>query len=81
MHNVNHKTLFTLFLFKQRKMNKQNRTVVKILKQSLIYPLGDEKANHVNFMQPMLISCSCFFSSLEGIIRKGVKNINLSTDL
>ena len=66
-----HKTVFTVCLFKQRKISnktKQNKTVVKI-HECLIYLLGGETANHVNFMQHMLVShSSCYFSSLEDII-------------
>ena len=51
-------------------MNKIIKTVVKIHEQSLVYLCGDKTANHVNFMLPMLVSCSCYFSSLEGDIRK-----------
>ena len=33
---------------------------------NIIYGLGNETANHVNFMQHMLVSySSCYFSSLE----------------
>ena len=50
---------------KQRKMNKQNET-----------------ANHVNLMQPMLISySSCYFSALEGDIRKESNFQPLETSL
>ena len=59
--------------FKQRKMKKNIKTVVKIHEQSLVYLCGVKTANHVNFMLPMLISCSiahAIFSSLEGDIRK-----------
>ena len=46
-------------------MNKQNKTVVKIHKS-----LGCETANHVNFMQHMLVLYSlCYFSSPDGDIR------------
>ena len=46
-------------------MNEQNITVVKIHSKSLIYLFGGEIANHANFMQPMLISYSSYFKSLE----------------
>ena len=51
-------------------MNKQNKTVVYI-HESLIYLLGGETANHVNFMHSMLVSySSCYFSSEQGYIAK-----------
>ena len=38
--------------------------------------LGDETANHVNFMQHMLVShSSCYFSSLEGNIAEVSKKL------
>ena len=58
MHNVNSETLLHVFI--QTKENEKNiKTVVKIHEQSLDYLCGDKTANHVNFMLPMLISCSC----------------------
>ena len=58
---INHKTFFYI-LFIQIKINeqiKQNKTVVKFMK---VYLLGCETANHVNFMQHMLVSySSCYF--------------------
>ena len=45
-----HKTLFAFCLFKQRKINKQNKTVVNIR-----YMLGGETADHVYSIQPMLV--------------------------
>ena len=56
--------------FKQRKMKKKIKTVVKIHERSLVYLSGDKTANHVNFMLPMLIHAHAIFSSLEGDIRK-----------
>ena len=57
-------------------MNTQTKRF-NILYKSLIYMLGGETANHVNFMQSMLISySSCYFSSLEGHIEK-CQSINL----
>ena len=35
-------------------MNNQNKTFVKFIKMYLIYLLGDETANRVNIMQPLL---------------------------
>ena len=60
MQNVNDKTLFTFCLFQQQKMKKQNITVVKIHFKSLSVTV-----NHVTLMQPTLIPCSCYLSSLE----------------
>ena len=53
-------------------MNKLSKTMAIIfIKKYLIYMFGDETANHVNFIQPMLISyVSCSFSPLEVDIRK-----------
>ena len=49
---------------------------------SLIYLKGDETANHVNFMQPMLSSYSSrYFSALEGNIRKESNFQPLETSL
>ena len=65
MWNVkfNRKTFFYI-LFIQIKINEQtkhNKTVVKI-HESLVYLLGFETANHVNFMQHMLVLySSCYF--------------------
>ena len=60
-----HKIVFTICLFKQ---TKQNKTVVKN-HESLIYLVGGKTANHVNFMQHMLVSTHhAIFSSLEGNI-------------
>ena len=51
-----------LDVFIKTKKNEQiDKTVVKIHEQSLVYLVGDKTANHVNFMLPMLISCSCYF--------------------
>ena len=50
---------------------------VTINKKSLIYLLGGEIANHVNFMQNMLVlHSSCYFSSLEGNIAEVSKIIH-----
>ena len=57
-----HKNCF-YSLFIQTKINKQtkqNKTVVKIMKV-LNYLLGGETANHVNFMQHMLVSHSSYY--------------------
>ena len=65
MQNVNYKKRS---LLKQRKMNK-----IKTVKNSfkvLNLPVRGKTANYIDFVQPMLISCSCFFSSLDGDIRK-----------
>ena len=50
-------------MFIQTKENgkKNIKTVVQIHEQSLVYLCGDKTANHVIFMLPMLISCSCYF--------------------
>ena len=77
MQNVNHRTPFLYILFIQTKKNKQNTTVFKIHKESLIILLGNETAKDANFMQHMLITYSpCYFSSLEGDMRK-CKNIKV----
>ena len=59
----NHETVFYI-LFIQTKINEQtthNKTVVKI-RESLVYLLRGETANHVNFMQHMLVlHSSCYF--------------------
>ena len=60
MHNVNSETFLQVFI-QTKEMNKIIKTVVKIHEQSLVYLFGDKTANHVNFMLPMLISCSCYF--------------------
>ena len=68
--SFNHKSLFTFCLFKHRNVNKQNKTKVllKFIKV-LIYLLGGGIANHVNFMQPMLVSyLSYYFSPSESDI-------------
>ena len=70
MHNVNSETLFTCVHSNKGKKIKNIKTVVKIHEQSLVYLCGDKTANQVNFMLSMLISCSCYFNSLEGDIRK-----------
>ena len=73
---VKHKTLFTFCLFKQRKMNIQNKTVIKI--HDL---LEGETANYVYSMQPMLVSySSCYLSYLDGDIRKKVSKFYLTLD-
>ena len=60
---------FIYILLIQTKKNKQNKTVVKIHCKSSSM-LDGVTANHVKFMQPMLISyLSFYFSSLEGAIR------------
>ena len=47
-------------------MNKTKQNCCLSLFNSLIYLLEGETANHVNFMQHMLVSySSCCFSSLE----------------
>ena len=56
------KTVFTICLFKQRQISKQNKTEVKI--HFLIYLLGGKTANHVNFMQHMLVSLIILFLAL-----------------
>ena len=78
MQNVARKTFFLHFVYSnQEKMNKQNKTVVKIHFKVFYLPVEHETANHVNFMPALLISYSlCYFSSLEGDIQK-YKNINL----
>ena len=51
-------------------MNKQNKTkqLLKFMKV-LSLPVGNETANHVNFMQHMLgLYSSCYFTSLESDI-------------
>ena len=49
------------------KTNKTKQNCCKSPSKSLIYLLGGETANHVNFMQHMLVLySSCYFSSLEG---------------
>ena len=51
-------------------MNNHNITkqLLKFMK-SLVYLLGCETANHVDYMQHMLVLySSCYFSSLEGDI-------------
>ena len=81
MRNVklNHKTILTICLFKQR--NKGENCCSNSLKSS-IYLLGDEPAKHVNLMHPMLVSnSSCYFSSLEGGIRKVSEKITLESSL
>ena len=71
------KLLYILFI--QRKKNEQT-SQTKLLSSfsvtlSFIYLLGSETANRINFMQHMLfLYSSCYFSSLEGVIRK-VSNI------
>ena len=40
---------------KKKEKEQTNKTVVKIHKKSLIYLLGGETANHVYFMQHMLV--------------------------
>lgn len=65
------KHFFYVVSFKLRKMNKSDKTVVEIqnsLKVFLCYPLRGNTANDVNFMLPILILCSCYFSSLEGMV-------------
>ena len=58
MHNLKH----FLHVFIQTKENEKNiKMVVKIHEESLVYLCGDKTANHVNFMLPVLISCSCYF--------------------
>ena len=54
-----HKTVFTGF-FIQTKINKQKKTVVKIMKV-FNYLLVGETAKHVNFLQHMLVSHSSFY--------------------
>ena len=47
---------------KINKQTKQNKTIVKVHKKSLIYLLGGKTVNLVNFMQHMLVSySSCYF--------------------
>ena len=56
-------------------MNKQNKTkqLLKVMKV-FVYLLGCETANHVNFMQYMLVLYSLYyFSSLEGDIAEVLK--------
>ena len=63
------KTIFYIF-FIQTNKNYQTKQNIK----SLLYLLGSETANHVNFMQPMLVSYStCYSNSLEGDNRKESK--------
>ena len=66
--------LFVYILFIQTKINeptKQNKTVVKI-HESLKFT----SANHVNFMQHMLVLyTSCYFNSLEVDIREVSKKL------
>ena len=60
MQNLNYETLSNLFN-QTKKMNKTNKTVIKIhKKKSLDYLLAGKTANHVNFMLSMPISCSCY---------------------
>ena len=58
-------------------MNKPDKTKLslKFIEESLIYLSGDETANHVNFLQPMLISYThhAIVGPLEGDIRKESK--------
>ena len=65
-------------LFKQRKMNKQNKSVVKIIKKSLIYLLGD---NIISFSPCLFLTHHAIYSSLEGNIRKVWKYRPLETSL
>ena len=53
-------------------MNKQNKTKLLLIFMKVFnLPLGCETANHVTFMQHMLVfNSSCYFSSIEGDIRK-----------
>ena len=67
------KHVFTFCLFKQRKVNTQNKKQNWCLNslKSFIYLLGGITANVVNFMQSMLVSSSLrYFSSLKSDIRK-----------
>ena len=80
MSNVkfNHKKLFFSFcLFKQRKVDKQNKTklLLKLLKP-LVYLSGGETANHVNLMQPVLVSYSPCFLALQRVTLEECQNIN-----
>ena len=65
MQNINHITfLFTFCLFnKENEQTKQK--IVKFIKKSLIYLLGDKTAKHVTVMQHMLIS---YLSSLTPLV-------------
>ena len=56
MQNVSYKTLFILFY-----SNKGNENKSKQLINSLENFIYCKTANHVNFMQPMLISCPYYF--------------------
>ena len=60
MCNLIIKHLFYI-LFTQSKKNEETEQTKRLFK-SLIYLLGGEAANHVNFMQHMLVSySSCYF--------------------
>ena len=61
MHNVILKHFLHVFIRTKENEKKYIKTVVKIHEESLVYLCGDKTANHVNFMLPMLISCSCYF--------------------
>ena len=45
-------TFFTFLLFKQRKMTKQNKLLLKFIRKPLNYLLEGKTANPVNFTQP-----------------------------
>ena len=64
------KHVFTFVHSNKGKLTKLIKQLFKSIKSLYFYLLGSKTANHVNFMLPMLILCSCYFSSLEGDIRK-----------
>ena len=68
MRNIKcyHKTVLqSVYSNKDYKHSKQNKTVVGI--HESLYLLGGETANHVNFMQHMLVShSSCYFKLSRG---------------
>ena len=76
MWNVtfNDKTLVLKFVYSNKdKLTNKTKMLLKLFK-SLIFLLGGETANHVNFMQPILVSYStCYFSPLEGGIAEWSK--------
>ena len=76
MRNVkyNHKTLFYTLFIQTKKIYKQNETklLLEFIKVfNLLVGGGSKTANHANFMQHMFGSySSCYFSPLQGNIRK-----------
>ena len=66
MRNLTHKTVSAIFFIQTKKISKQNKTVFKIHKKSLVYLLGGETATRVNLIQSTLLSCHhALFSSLD----------------